>query len=518
MACQQKNLPDHDPQDTGPQYLEDLATAYWSSQALFTAVEADIFTSLDPYGKTIGEIAAKSEFPMRGLDSFLRALCKMGLLCNDGDSYFNTQLSKKYLVSGKPYCQREAILWRKELVTQWSGLSGCLKSGERADCLPENDAPSLDLRRKKYINAMDCSAKTKALEILPIFKSATLKGEMLDVGAGSGAIASAFLKEFPALKATLMDIPEVLAITEDFIKAEGLASMVDFCPADILSVWPHDGESFDLIVLSNIIHAYSEKELPHILASASECLNESGLLVIHDFFLEHYPQKAALFDLNMFINTYNGSVFSQKRVLEELSGLNLHAMDPVPLDTDTALIISAKNPEMLTPLLPDPKKRLAFTIREMGFSATSLISTDIVHVPDWAGMKCRFGCEKYGSTHCPPGSLEPHKTRSLLKDYSQAFLLEGEPPTRQFQQRVVQVEREAFKAGFYKALAFWAGPCSLCDDCPEDGKCLNQSNSRPSMEGAGIDVFETVRRAGFKLRTLKSKSDFIKYYALILLE
>ena len=72
--------------------------------------------------------------------------------------------------------------------------------------------------------------------------------------------------------------------------------------------------------------------------------------------------------------------------------------------------------------------------------------------------------------------------------------------------------------GFPKAFSFWAGPCSLCDLCVVDGKCRDTANVRPSMEGAGIDVFETARRAGASLRTLKTKTDFIKYYGLILLE
>jgi hypothetical protein len=38
------------------------------------------------------------------------------------------------------------------------------------------------------------------------------------------------------------------------------------------------------------------------------------------------------------------------------------------------------------------------------------------------------------------------------------------------------------------------------------------------MEGAGIDVFETARRAGATVRTLTSKDDFVKYFALVLLE
>ncbi|MCL4442204.1 MAG: DUF2284 domain-containing protein, partial [Firmicutes bacterium] len=65
---------------------------------------------------------------------------------------------------------------------------------------------------------------------------------------------------------------------------------------------------------------------------------------------------------------------------------------------------------------------------------------------------------------------------------------------------------------------YWAGPCSIGSSCSTDGTCRNPKQARPSMEGAGIDVFETVRRAGITLRTLKNRDEYVKYYALLLLE
>ena len=114
-----------------------------------------------------------------------------------------------------------------------------------------------------------------------------------------------------------------------------------------------------------------------------------------------------------------------------------------------------------------------------------------------------------------PFSGEDERDR---EGYKHALLVQGQPPTSSFQLRVLQAEREAFKSGFHKAFSYWAGPCTLCESCVEKGPCRNTEHARPSMEGAGIDVFETAKRAGATLRTLKSKDEFVKYFALILLE
>ncbi|MHB1407696.1 MAG: DUF2284 domain-containing protein, partial [Desulfitobacteriaceae bacterium] len=251
---------------------------------------------------------------------------------------------------------------------------------------------------------------------------------------------------------------------------------------------------------------------------AAHCLKPEGLLLIHDFFPEHYPEKAALFDLNMFINTYNGKIFSQTWVRQELARLKLFTTELIPLATDTAIIFAAKKAGNFGILRLDAKSRLQARIKDLGFREVALISTENIHIPDWADLKCRFGCERYGKPHCPPNSPSPGKTREALQDYSQALLLEGEPPARTFQRQVLQAEKEAFAAGFHKAFAYWAGPCAICETCTTDGTCRNTRDARPSMEGAGIDVYETVRRAGFSLRTLPQQGDYVKYFALVLLE
>jgi predicted metal-binding protein len=72
--------------------------------------------------------------------------------------------------------------------------------------------------------------------------------------------------------------------------------------------------------------------------------------------------------------------------------------------------------------------------------------------------------------------------------------------------------------GFHKAFVFGAGPCPVCESCPTDGSCRHSDLARPSMEGSGIDVFETAENAGIPLKPLRQKDHYIKYFGLLLLE
>jgi predicted metal-binding protein len=509
---------DHDAQTAGPQYLEDLATGYWFSEVLFAAVEMDLFSLLGAEGAAVEELSRVLDANPDGLERYLHALEKMGLVTSTGPRYFNTKLSAEYLVCGKELYQGDSILWRKYLHPGWQGLKDCLKEGGRVDYADQGSSSARIKRIQKYIRAMDGIAKTKARELVAFFADRPVTGEILDVGAGSGAIAAAFLERYPPASAAFLDLPDVLDCTREFMARRGYDRRARYCPANILEPWKVKKKGFDLVILSNILHAYSEKELPHILRSAAACLAGGGILLIHDFFLEHCPEKAALSDLNMFINTHNGRVFPGKSVQEQLRCLGLFCSDLVPLRTDTAVLFGAHEESGLGSLRIDATDLLVSRIRAQGFGNVYRMRTEEIHIPDWTDLRCRFGCERYGNPHCPPNSPSPGKTREMVKDYKKALLLEGEPPTRDFQMRVLQAERAAFKAGFHKAFSFWAGPCSLCESCAGNGRCTNTANARPSMEGAGIDVFQTARNAGVTLKTVEQKDEFVKYFALLLLE
>lgn len=333
----------HEAGEGRPQYLEDLATAYWYSEVLFAAVELDVFSLLASGGMTAKEIASALNCPLPGVERFLEALCAIGLLSQDRGIFHNSVLSGRCLVRNGPDYQGDTVLWRKQLLSPWRGLAECLRAGGRVCYPPEQEAlAELKARQGRYIRAMDNVAKSKVREILPLFRQLELAGEILEAGAGSGAVAAGFLECFPGLtNAVLLDLPGVLEYTQEMLAERGLAHRAELRPADILQPWPVERGRFALVILSNIIHAYAEEEALHLLGSAKEAMRPDGLLLVHDFFFEHRLEKAALFDLNMFINTYNGKVFPGKWVEEKLVALGLRTTGLAPLASDTAVIIAA---------------------------------------------------------------------------------------------------------------------------------------------------------------------------------
>ena len=158
----------YDPHKPGFQYLDDLASGYWFSEVLFTAVEERLFTLLEPAGKTLEEIAEELQWEAKALKRYLDTLCVLGLLnCYEG-LYSNSGLSAQYLVEGKPHYLGDMILWRKYLASYWQELKACLQAGRRVNFAPQGEEREKQAARiRKYINAMDNVARAKVQELLP---------------------------------------------------------------------------------------------------------------------------------------------------------------------------------------------------------------------------------------------------------------------------------------------------------------------------------------------------------------
>lgn len=177
------------------------------------------------------------------------------------------------------------------------------------------------------------------------------------------------------------------------------------------------------------------------------------------------------------------------------------------------------------------------------------INTDSIVVAEWVRYKCRYGCPNYGRVlSCPPFSPSPEETKRLLSEYTTAVIVHsqsspepGRTPAQQHRHvnmcrdklhsSVIEMERAAFLAGYYKAFALGATPCYLCKTCVVAKKskssgenclsvpdCRHRDKMRPPMDAFGIDMFQTAKNAGYSIGVLQTYTDKADLYALVLIE
>ena len=165
---------------------------------------------------------------------------------------------------------------------------------------------------------------------------------------------------------------------------------------------------------------------------------------------------------------------------------------------------------------------------ELGADEAVVVDSSAVVTAEWVRMKCLYGCDDNRSYRtCPPNSPAPDFTRRLVDEFRRALLLQAgpirgrensDPMSRRLNDAAYKLEGELFLAGFHKVWMMGAGPCDVCGACDVDSPCARPERARPSMEGCGVDVFTTVRNAGWTIDVVQDEDDAYRFFALVLVD
>lgn len=167
-------------------------------------------------------------------------------------------------------------------------------------------------------------------------------------------------------------------------------------------------------------------------------------------------------------------------------------------------------------------------LRAHGVDTFRWIDPRRIVVAQWVRMKCTFGCAEFGhNACCPPNTPSVEECARFFAEYEEGVLLRfhhavAQPEdrhgwSRELNGRLLQVEREVFLAGHHKAFMLFMDSCALCDQCATTRKaCKEPRAARPSPEAMAVDVFATVRAAGFPIDVLHDYTQPMNRYAVLL--
>ena len=104
----------------------------------------------------------------------------------------------------------------------------------------------------------------------------------------------------------------------------------------------------------------------------------------------------------------------------------------------------------------------------LGIEKAKVIDTSTVTVEKWVRWKCLYGCPFYNKdAYHPPIAPDINETRLVLSEYSKAILLNSSKG-KALSDIAIRLEQEAYRMGFYKAIALTALP-SGPDDVANTG-------------------------------------------------
>jgi 2-polyprenyl-3-methyl-5-hydroxy-6-metoxy-1,4-benzoquinol methylase len=281
-----------------------------ATAAMLAAMKLDLFTPLKNGPLDTDQLASILRVNAEKLGPLLYALVIAGLLIEEDGAFSNTPETDEFLVKGKDgYLGDAHKIW-------YSNLLASLKTAETI----RTGAP-----QAKYDWSNMAEGELKALyegmssHDYPFAKRLSAQYDfsqcrrLLDAGGGSGTLAIAMTQIHPHITATVVDLPEVTPITEQFVMDADASDRVKVVSAD-LTRDPIPG-MYDVAIISSVIQTLSADEARYVINNVSKVINPGGWLYIFGGgMLENSrlsPKSAVEWNL-VYTNTYdNGQSYTE---------------------------------------------------------------------------------------------------------------------------------------------------------------------------------------------------------------
>ena len=319
--------------------LRDLANSFRESRILLSAFELKIFTVLDTHMMTSEKVAETIDADPRATNRLMNALCALGLLKKTKEKFYNSDLSSKFLVEGKPEFMG-GLYHTNHLWYNWTGLTDSVIKGRSP--ITNEDKSENDNWVESFIGAMHYRGINQA-KILSMMIDISNVKKMLDVGGGSAAFSMEIVRKNSSIKADVLDLPYVIPLTKRYVTEAGLLDNFNFIEGDYLT---KDLEgSYDLILLSAIVHINNYDQNKKLTKKCADALNKNGLIIISDFIMSDdrtQPAHGAMFALNMLVGTANGDTYTENEIREWFESAGLSNIERKNTSFGSDLMIAVK--------------------------------------------------------------------------------------------------------------------------------------------------------------------------------
>ncbi len=297
------------PPSEGFESLAALCQAHCVSEVFFEACERNLFTFI-----ACRRVSSREIFDKIGISAipgrhFLGALKDLRLLGSDGDEYFNTGLSKQFLLDTSPYHVLNLVKQLRFQKRYWPTLGKALSTGTPTAFDEGIEKPSNE-QSEAFVKAMEEKASLTA-EPLAGALMPHVGGSVLDVGCGSGRLLRELRKSSCAFGKHITlhgyDIRRSLDVALGF-DTEGISFFEGNFLEDSLPAGP-----YDLVILSNVVHMYGPLDNAILLKKILSSLCLGGKVAVFDIFLDSDSRGELLkniFSLNMIMGTFGGRVYS----------------------------------------------------------------------------------------------------------------------------------------------------------------------------------------------------------------
>jgi O-methyltransferase/methyltransferase family protein len=287
-------MSDYDLPPTDDRAIWDTWLSMHHLPSVTVADELGIFSSLEAAHAGAVELADRLGYDRRTTVAVVRMLAALGYLQHRLGVYQLTDTARLYLLKDSPYywgyMLGNRINLHETLKGRLQGKSPAGIPGQRPeDPKTEGSAGSwasgnVDMERARRVAAAMHSHSLPAA--IGLARNADFSGvsRLLDVGAGSGCYPIALARANPGLRATIMELPAMCEVAQEYVDAGGVADRIDTIAVDMFrEPWP---DGYDAVFFANVWHDWNFETCAWLAGRTYDALPSGGRVFLHEMLLD----------------------------------------------------------------------------------------------------------------------------------------------------------------------------------------------------------------------------------------
>jgi SAM-dependent methyltransferase len=327
------------PAQTGatPDLILQLATSFMVTRYLIAAVEVGMFEALGDTMLDLDALAARIAVPRRTARICADAMVALGLLERDGPLYRNSPAADAFLSGRGPRDLRPFVGLVDLRYPAWAEFTQAIRAGQAPSFITRLDPET----QRVYSAGVESVTAGSARALAGTYEFGQHQ-RLLDLGGGTGSFLIPILERHPAIECGLFDLPSVIPLARENLKAHESGSRVQFYEGDLLRDQLPAG--YDAFLLANVVHVLTPEHNRDLLERVHASAPSGARLLLVDFWTDptHTQPVFATIMAGQFLLSGEGDVYSEDEIRDMLAATGWVMSGRRPLTGPASLVVAVR--------------------------------------------------------------------------------------------------------------------------------------------------------------------------------
>jgi O-methyltransferase domain/Dimerisation domain len=328
------------PEPTGmtPELIMQLGTSFMVTRHLIAAAEVGVFEALGEEVLDLDALAARIAIPRRTTRICADAMVALGLLERDGPLYRNSPVADAFLSGRGRGDLRPFLLYLDVSYRAWAEFTGAIRAGQGSGFITRLDPEA----QRVFSTGVESATAGSAVALAERYEFGQHR-RLLDLGGGTGSFLVRILSRHPAIECGLFELPHVVALARENLKAQTSGSRVRFYEGDLLRDQLPKG--YDAFLLANVVHVFTPEHNRDLLERVHASAPTGARLLLVDFWTNPthtQPIFAALMAGEWLMGRGEGDVYSEDEIRDLLTATGWMMIGRRPLTGPASLVVAER--------------------------------------------------------------------------------------------------------------------------------------------------------------------------------